>query len=89
MKLLSVGWVLLIFWSGLGLVKHGGDEPYETKQECENAWHGYVECYKSIAKHRQPDGVMEWGQPIGMCFQGDVLTAPGLILPEANVRGCQ
>jgi hypothetical protein len=76
MKLRATGFILLVIWTNMGIVKNGGD--FESLQECKEFWADQVACWKEELKN--PRG-KDWGQPLGFCLQGERLSAPGIIFP--------
>ena len=83
MKLKASTFFLLIFFTGSGLIKSGGD--YESMQECKEGWEATKQCLKADMKRAQKAGradcLLYCGQPMGLCVEGQMLTAPGIIFP--------
>lgn len=77
-RLFASGWLLLVIFSDMGIVKHGGD--YENKAECLEGWEGIVRWLKcKVDKQKGSKYPMDWGQAMGFCVEAERLIAPGVI----------
>jgi len=84
MRLYATGFVLLVIWTDMGLVKNGGE--YETLQECRKGWQYSVSCWSEELK-KPGSKLKDWGQPTGFCISGERLNAPGVIYPTTSLSG--
>jgi len=81
MTLRATGFILLVIWSDMGLTKNMGD--FESLAECQEAWKAQLACWQDELKTSASKD-KKWGQPVGFCIQGERLTAPGVIFPQAE-----
>lgn len=80
MKLYDAGFLLLLIWTGSGIVKHGGE--YDSMDDCHSAWEGVKQCeQKRAEKAKKDDCFFECGELIGFCIEAERLHAPGVIFP--------
>jgi hypothetical protein len=82
-KTYAAGFLLLLIWTGSGIVKHGGE--YDSMDDCRAAWDGIKMCeQKRAVKAKKGDCFFECGQFIGFCVEAERLVAPGAVFPFAK-----